>query len=163
MYFFQNCYKLLINNNLFLSHPETLLFLNESISQTCTHLNCPANVYEYERHPTLKSMQSMSRTLEERLASSRQYCSLKENTSLTSHTSSVSHVLGLYETKQPTILCQSSVAPFDVYEVHSCPFSIAIPMYEYITTYRINFIRRFQEFMEFEAVQSFRLLLIILI
>ena len=101
------------------------------------------NVYEYERHPTLKLMQSMSRALEELLASSRRYCPLKENASLTSHQSSISHVSGLYETKQPTVLCQSSVAPFYVYEVHSCPFSIAIAMYEYITTFRINFIRRF--------------------
>ena len=29
--FFFNCYKLLINNNLFLSHPRAFLFLNESI------------------------------------------------------------------------------------------------------------------------------------
>lgn len=146
MYFFQNCYKLLINNNLFLSHPRTFLFLNESISQTCTHLTCPVNVHEYERHLTFKSMQSTSSALEELLASSRQYWPLKEKTLLTSHQSSVFHVLGLHEPKQLTILHQGSVDPFSVYEVHSCPFLIAIPLYEYITICRINCISKFQEF-----------------
>ena len=146
MYIFYNCYKLLINNNLFLSHPGTFLFLNKSISQTCTHLNCPVNVCEYERHLTLKSMQSASSTLEEPLASSRQSCPLKENTFLPNHQSSVFHVLGLYEPKQLTILHQGSVDPFSVYEVHSCLFLTAIPLYEYSTICRINCIMEFQKF-----------------